>query len=342
MFVGSQGGLEVELVPKEGYTLETLPVKGFKRKVSLEFFSAILQLIRSFFSSLLLLQKHQPNAVVGMGGYASFPLVMVASLLGYPTIIHEQNMIPGLANKILSRRVALVTLSFRESEEFFPKAREKVLVGNPIRTQVLQAEKSSSLGKFKLETGRKTLLVFGGSRGAKKINQALLEAYSLYSHLDTLQILHLTGMMEYQAVARDLEARKSASDRVIYRCYPYLDDISPAYAVADLVISRAGATTIAELTARGLPAILVPYPFATNNHQKQNAEVLVRAGGARIISDQEINASLLWQTIASVIFDHHILKELSRNSLRMGRPDAAENLAQLVLKMEREENKSQM
>ncbi len=320
-------------MPDNGYILETLPVRGLPRRLSFKTAAFAASLSLSLAKSAGLIKKYRPAAVVGMGGFAGFPVVLVAGRLGYPTLIHEQNAVPGLANRWLSRRVDVTALTFDDHKEMVAGAKVIKVVGSPIRAAVLKARRSSSIEALGLSQDRLTVLIFGGSRGARKINDAVLGAYDSFRHAHNLQIVHIPGMMEFEEIKGRLARLRQRHDKVEYHLFPYLEQMGPAYAAADLVVARAGSGTLAEITARGLPAILVPYPYATDNHQAANAKWLESAGAARIIPDENFSDRLLWQSVSSFLYHPSTLKEMADRSKKLGRPRAAKDLAALVLKI---------
>jgi UDP-N-acetylglucosamine--N-acetylmuramyl-(pentapeptide) pyrophosphoryl-undecaprenol N-acetylglucosamine transferase len=331
VFVGTDEGLEKGLVAEAGYPLETLPVKGMPRRMSAGTVGFMSRLGFSLIKAGKILKKHQPSVVVGMGGFASFPPVLAAVKLGYPTVIHEQNSVAGLANRWLGRRVDHVALSYDHMADWDGRAKAVTVVGNPVRPEVLKATRRQALKILGLEERPFTLLIFGGSRGARKINQAAIEAYDLLRPVQHLQIVHITGMIEYEQVKAQLTAVKQRHDRVLYHLFPYIKDMGPAYAAADLVVSRAGATTLAEVTARGLPSVLVPYPYATDNHQVVNARQLEVAGAAKIIPDDNFSSQLFWQAVSGYVYQPSTLQEMAGRAMKLGRPEAAAALARLVI-----------
>ncbi len=330
LFVGTKKGLESKLIPDSGYAFAAIDVRGLERKLSVNFFKTIFHLISSIFHSRRIVREFKPDLVVGLGGYVCVPVVVVSILNGIPVMLHEQNAIPGLANKLLSRKAEVVAVSLLSSKDFFSGARQVVLTGNPVRPEILQAEKKD-YGEFDLDPQRKTVFIFGGSRGAERINRAAIDAYQLFKGADNLQIIHSTGKMNFDNVAGELDKIRSADDKLIYRCYPYLDRIGHAYSVSDLVVCRAGATTLAEITALGKAAILVPYPYATADHQRKNGEILSRAGAAVLISDHELDGHRLFREVTKVLSDLRLLKKMSEASGGLSHPDAGQRLLGLVL-----------
>ena len=318
------------MVPAAGYDLVALPVRGFPRRPSLaqlKFFGGLAGSLRG--ARRLIAQRH-PVAVVGMGGFASFPPVVVAALSGCPVVIHEQNAVVGLANRLLVRWAKVVALTFPDESGRVPRDRTRV-IGNPVRAGLFSADRARARAELDLEDRPVTILVFGGSRGARKLNQVVLDAYDMYRHTQNLQVIHVTGMIEHETSRRRLEDVKRRHDTVAYRMFPYIEDMGAAYAAADMVVSRAGATTVAEITAVGLPSVLVPYPYATDDHQTANARRLEMEGAARVIADETFSPELFWQAVSAFAYRPDSLREMTAAARKLGRPGAAAELAGLVL-----------
>lgn len=327
LFVGTDRGLEVDLVPKAGFLLRALHVEPFPRKVSPRLVSAPVSLLRSIGASRRLVAD--ADVVVGMGGYASAPAVLAARREHRPIVLHEQNAIPGAANRFLARWAKEVAITFPESASRFRV--RTVHTGNPVRTQVaavpsagedLRPEALETLG---LEADRRTLVVFGGSQGAAHINEAAVEMCRVLSDRSDLQVLLLTGNAHLDAIRGRLPAGELGIEAL-----GFLDRMELAYAIADLVVARAGATSIAELTTCGIPALLIPYPHATANHQEANARSLERAGGAEVILDAQLSAELLAVHVQRLLGEPGALAQMAAAARAFGRPGAARELADVV------------
>lgn len=331
IFVGTARGLETKLVPRAGYQLITIPITAFSRNLSWRSVVFATKLSAGMVKSARILQKLRPAAVVGMGGYASFPLLLVATWQGYPCLIHEQNSVPGLANRVLASRVAVVATSFALTKKYLKDAKKVIYVGNPVRAQVLNAQlnEAEQLLGIRKEKDKIYLLVFGGSQGAKKINEV---TYSLVADglLDEkVRVIHITGRTEaekYQLLKKKLAFKHQEQ----YHLLAYIDNIGLVYRLADVVVCRAGASSIAEITAMGLPSILIPYPYATDNHQLKNAEILVSEGAARLILDKNLSVPTLLREIKE-INRPEILESMRAKAKALGKSKASENLAAEVL-----------
>jgi len=328
LFVGTKKGLESTVVPQAGHLFETINIRGFKRKISFDTLATFFIFFEACFKSIKILRSFRPDVVVGTGGYVSAPLVSTAILFRIPTIVHEQNSVPGLVNKVLGKWTDIVAVSFPASRKFFK--RNCVITGNPVRKKILKSNQKESSNVFPVEPKRKNLLVFGGSQGSARINESLVEAYDKFRNFDNLQIIHVTGKMNFRKISNDIKSKEKPQDKLLYSCYAYLDNIDKAYEISDLVFCRAGATTIAEITARGIPSILVPYPYATGGHQEKNARILEQKGAARLILDKDLNGDTVFNLVSDLIFDNKVLADMKKNSFKFGKPEAAFELAKLI------------
>lgn len=318
IFIGTERGLESKVLPKEGFALKKIRVEGLMGKGVFRKFLSLMKLPIGMLDSIRILRDLQPDCVIGVGGYAAGPALMSASLMGFLTVILEQNAIPGITNRILSRFVNLVVTSFEDSRTYFKNRRVRVM-GNPIRREIAEKEwKRKEKGIF-------TLLIFGGSQGASSINRAVIEALDYLSEVkDNIEIIHQTGEKDYDLVRRAYEERGFKAEVL-----PYIFDMSTAYSRADLILCRSGATTIAEVTANGKAAILVPYPYAAHDHQVKNAGVLERAGAAAVILDKDLKGERLAGIILTLFKDRERKKKMEEASKSLGRPDAAEKISEL-------------
>ncbi|MGH7794735.1 MAG: undecaprenyldiphospho-muramoylpentapeptide beta-N-acetylglucosaminyltransferase [Candidatus Binatia bacterium] len=309
LFVGTAQGIEFRVLPKQGLKLETLTVKGIKGRGLRGWFDALYGVPASLLRSLAIIKKFYPDCVIGLGGYASGPVLLAGRLAGVRCVIMEQNLRPGFTNKLLARLVQRVFTSYAGSAKFFSGARV-VETGNPVRWQKLPA--IAKRGKF-------SLLVFGGSAGARRLNYAVVDALKQLTDLkDEFYITHQTGALDYPAI-REAYAGLAFDAQVT----PFIEAMDEAYAFADLVLCRAGATTVAELTAFGKAAILVPYPYAIYDHQRGNARALAERGAAEMILDQDLDGAVLAEKIRGYLSDRARIARMAQAAREMGRPDAA-------------------
>jgi UDP-N-acetylglucosamine--N-acetylmuramyl-(pentapeptide) pyrophosphoryl-undecaprenol N-acetylglucosamine transferase len=309
LFIGTEQGIEYRVLPKEGFQLETLPVKGMKGRGARGLLDALYGVPAGLARSLTILRGFRPDCVIGLGGYASGPVLLAAKLRRIRCAIMEQNLRPGFTNKTLARWVDRVFTAYRESEKYFPAARV-LETGNPVRwTEAPQIKRSE---KF-------TLLIFGGSAGARRINYAMVDALKLLDDLKNhIVITHQTGQLDYDSIKRAYGSLPFQATVT-----PFIERMDEAYAGADLVLCRAGALTIAELTVFGKAAILVPYPYAIYDHQRSNAESLQERGAAAMILDRELTGALLAERIRGYFTDRARLERMAAAARALGRPDAA-------------------
>ena len=332
LYIGTASGLEADLVPKAKIPFATVASRGLNRKSLLDSIGAAVTALGGVWQSMRLLRRFRPQVVVGTGGYVCGPVLLAAFLLGIPTLIQEQNAIAGITNRLLSHVVDGVALGYAEASSRFSGRCCQTVTGNPVRREVLTAQREESLKQLGLSSSCKTLLVAGGSRGARSINQAMIEVHAVLAVRDDVQVLHITGKNEYNNVVDELRRRGlEGAPRLFVR--PYLHEMPAALAVADLAVFRAGALGIAELTVRGVPAILVPYPHAAENHQEWNARVLANAGAAKVLGDAQMEDGLLQETVLALLDDSQQLTAMAEASRALGRPQAAKDIAEWVIKL---------
>lgn len=323
VFVGTERGLEARVVPKEGYPLEFVKVQGLKGKGFWGLLKGLLALPLAFLASFRILSRQKPDVVVGVGGYASGPVVLAAWMMGIPTAIQEQNALPGLTNKVLGRIVKVVFTAFEEARAFFPEAKVQ-MIGNPIRRKLMDNYLRSSAAHEKF-----SVLIFGGSLGARGLNNRMLDALDFLGDLkDQVSFVHQTGKNDLETVKKGYADKGFGAQATVVE---FIDDMSSAYAQADLVICRAGATSLAELTVCKKASILVPFPHATDNHQEVNARALVDAGAALMFREAELTGEHLAQTLRELMTDPVKLKQMAKKAGILGRPAAAKELADVCV-----------
>ena len=330
-FVGTPRGIEREAVPAAGYELHLIDVVPWARTLGARRYLAPFSLAAASGKGRSLLGRLRPRSVVGMGGYASLPVVLAASSRRIPTVLHEQNAVPGIANVLGVRVARRIALAFEEARSSLPSRAEVRVVGNPIRRSIAaldrDALRADALRRFGLDPGRKTVLVMGGSLGAARLNDAVAGMASGPLGPDA-QLLVAAGRKHGEALR---ERTRDQSRPVLI--VDYFDKVELAYAAADLAVCRAGAATVAELAAVGLPSILVPYPYARANHQEANARALERAGGAIVVLDAAATAETLGDAIEGLLARPEALQSMSAGARSFGRPDAADDLGSWALEL---------
>ena len=318
LFVGSRRGLEATAVPEAGFPILYIQSRGFPRRAWWRWPGALITNIVGFFQAMGIMGSERPDVVLGAGGYVSAPVAFAAWLHGKPVLIQEQNSIPGLANRLLARIASEVHLSFVEARSYFTRKDNLKVTGNPVRRYLLGADRKAAEQEFGLDPARPTVFVFGGSRGARRINEAAVDAMRRLNGRVDVQFILQTGREDFEQVKAAVD-----KDELPARVMPYLQRIHMAYAAADLVVCRSGAMTLAEIAACGTPAILVPYPYAAHDHQVVNASNLVDRGAAAMILDRELTGERLANEIAHYLSDKQSLSRMSANARTFNRPDAA-------------------
>jgi UDP-N-acetylglucosamine--N-acetylmuramyl-(pentapeptide) pyrophosphoryl-undecaprenol N-acetylglucosamine transferase len=319
LFIGTEKGIEARVLPGGKFPLRTIRAKPIQGKSPLEKVKAFWGLPMAIFEARTILKEFQPQLVLGVGGYASGPTLLAASLLGMKRAIQEQNVMPGMTNRILKWFSQRIFVSFEEAKKYFP-GKKAILTGNPIRKEFFVTLGEGRGGRGKQD--RFTLLVFGGSAGARRINRGMIDALGgLQGIKSSLKIIHQTGKEDLAFVSG--EYRQKGFEALVK---PFFENLALYYQISDLVICRSGASTVAELAVCGKAAVLIPYPYAAHDHQLVNAKKLLDLGAARMILDQELNGSILAQTILH-LHDHPEERARMEEAIRrLARPRAAEEI----------------
>ncbi|EIT84995.1 undecaprenyldiphospho-muramoylpentapeptide beta-N- acetylglucosaminyltransferase [Fictibacillus macauensis ZFHKF-1] len=325
LYIGTEKGLESDLVPREGIPFKSIHITGFKRSLSLDNIKTLMRFLKGVAQCKKMIKEFQPDVVIGTGGYVCGPVVYAASRLGIPSIIHEQNSVPGLTNKFLSRYVKKIALSFQESASFFPSDKV-VLTGNPRASEVLGKSGAKGRESLGLDPVKKTVLIVGGSRGARPINEAFLQVLQEAGRKE-YQFVYVTGDVHYENVQQAVQASGSPSNVTIV---PFVHNMPEVLAGVDLVVARAGATSIAELTALGIPSILIPSPYVTNNHQEKNARALEAPGAAAVILENEMSGEKLLQEVDRILTNQEHWLAMHRAAKKLGMPEAAATIVRLI------------
>ena len=318
IFIGTNRGLENDLVPRAGYALETINAYGFDRTLSLENFKKIYQTFHSMKEAKEIIDKFKPDVVIGTGGYICVPVGLAAKKKKIPLVLHESNAFPGVAIKMLSGKANKVLLGFEDAKPRLPKAKELVVTGTPTKVKkvnIPQNRKQELLSQNELKANMPIVLFFGGSQGAQSINQSLIEIISKKQN-QNYQIMWAAGPAQYEEIAKTLKEKHHMEiDKIPnVKIVPYIYNMEEMMNIVDLVVCRSGAMTITEITNVGKPAIFIPFPFATENHQEYNARVLEKVGAAKIILDKNLNAQILNETIENIVKDENKLKEMGQKA----------------------------
>ena len=331
LFIGTKRGLESKLVPKAGYDIKYIDIAGFNRKNLLKNVSVVAKLIKSRIDCRKIIREFKPDCVVCTGGYVSGPVIMAAAKEGVPSLIHEQNVYPGLTVKGSEKYVDYLAVSFDETVNLM-NAREKcVVTGNPIRTQILEANKEEA--RKKLGIDKPFVLVFGGSLGAQRINDTMLNIIPRIKENGNIKLLFGTGERNYDTI-RDAVTKLGIDENdENIQILPYIDNMAEVMAAADVVVARSGAITVSELAALGKPSVLIPSPNVVRNHQEQNAREFEKNGAAEVITEAELTPDVLYKTVCEMIENNEYLAKMSENLIKMAKTDALPKIYELMIKM---------
>ncbi|GAJ25316.1 UDP-N-acetylglucosamine-N-acetylmuramyl-(pentapeptide) pyrophosphoryl-undecaprenol N-acetylglucosamine transferase [Liquorilactobacillus sucicola DSM 21376 = JCM 15457] len=324
LYVGTHKGLENKIVPDAGIPFKTIQIQGFKRSLSLENFKTVYLFLKSVRTAKKYLREFKPDVVVGTGGFVCGAVVYAAARMGIPTFIHEQNSVAGVTNKFLSHFVDKIGISFTEAINNFP-AEKVVFTGNPRAQQVAGMKPSGRLKEYGLEPAKKTVLIFGGSRGARRINEATVESFSFLKD-KSYQILFVTGSVHFDKI-KNMIGTDIPKNIVVE---PYIPDMPSILPEISCIVGRAGATSLAEITALGLPSILVPSPYVTNDHQTHNAQSLVSVHAAEMIREKDLDGRVLADTIDKLMSDDELQKAMGENAKKAGTTDAADRITKIL------------
>ena len=322
LFVGAEGKIEMEKVPKAVFRIIGLPIVGIQRTQVWKNLFFPFKLLKSLLLSIKILRDFKPDVAVGVGGYASGPLLLAAKFIGVPYYIQEQNSFAGITNKALAAKAEHIFVAYPGMEKFFP-AEKITLSGNPVRKDLIEAKgkKAKAAAHFSLDAAKKTILIIGGSQGARSINQAVLTGLDRLAEVG-IQVIWQTGIA-FESTAKEAV---SIPENTYVSAFIYEMDL--AYAMADLVISRAGASSVSEICLLGKASILIPLPGAAEDHQTENAKSLVSQNAAILVRDSEVKESLITEALKAIQSD---LSSIEKNSLRLAKPNAAHEIAQSIL-----------
>ena len=334
LYVGTRDGLERELASKAGFDYKYVTAKYLKRKITFENVKTLFASIRGVIQASRIISEFKPDIVVGTGGYVCGPVVLAGSIKKVPTMILEQNVFPGVTNKMLSKFVDVIGISFAEAEKYFPEeARKKlVLVGNPVRKDILTADRKKSRTELNLRPDVICVYSFGGSGGQVSLNEAIVDVIKKYNGQKNIKIIHVTGKKLYQSFMDEINEQNIHLENNI-DIVEYMYDAAIVLSASDIVIGSAGAITIAEITALGVPAILIPKTYTAENHQEYNARALEKKGAARVILEKDLDGKKLIKEIEEIIENKNLLKTMSTNSKKMGNADVENKIYDSMLKL---------
>lgn len=338
VYIGCENSIEQDILEKTEYKFSKLNVLPLPRKVNFKLFKSIFFSLKAVYKSYKLLKRIEPDVVFGTGGYVTGPVLLSGYLRRIPTVIHEQNIYPGITNKILSYFVDKIAVNNIEAAQYFSgKVQGKIIeTGNPIRNKIVDTRRETGINKLGFNKNYKTLFIMGGSQGAETINNAFINSIDKIIDLSDLQVILITGKTNYRNVVDNIENYINKYSKRI-KVLSYLDNIEWAYAAADLIIYRAGATGLAEITGRGLPAILVPFPYSAESHQMVNAKFMENENAAVMVKDKEFNGDILYKLVKEILYDEKRLQAMRKNSKNLAKLDADQNIVDIILNLLREE-----
>lgn len=328
LYVGTEKGLEAELVPREGLDFKTIRVRGMPRRINKEFFFALKELFLGLRDAKKIIDEFKPNVIIGTGGYVCGPVVFQGARKNIKTVIHEQNAFPGITNKILSRYVDKVLITFKESEKYFKYPNKIELIGNPIRKEIMTIDRNKAYKDLNIKKDIPFIISFGGSGGQKKLNDAMYYVIKENLH-NNIQIFHITGQRFYDDFMEKLKKDRLQLGENI-RIFPYFHEMPKGLNVADLVITSSGAITLAEISSVGVASILVPKSYTAENHQEYNARAFESERAAKVVLEKDLNGRYLNSIINSIIKDRDKLKNMAANSKKLGNPKAAEHIVDII------------
>lgn len=329
LYVGTKDSLESELVPKEGFDFKTIRVNYLPRKINKKFFIAIKELFLGLKDSNNILKEFKPDIVIGTGGYVSGPIVFKANRKKIKTIIHEQNAYPGITNKILSRYVDRIAVTFDGAIKYFKHPQRVINTGNPIREEITNIDKDKARNKLNIDKNKPFILSFGGSGGQWKLNQAILNGIEKEYIDDNIQITHITGKKLYRDFQIALDEKNIKLKKNI-KIFPYLYEMPEALNIADIVITSSGAITLSEISAIGVPSILIPKAYTAENHQEYNARDFEKKGASVVILEKELDGEVLFEKIDEILNDKEKLRNMSKNSKKIGKLNASSEIMELI------------
>lgn len=336
IFIGTNRGLENDLVPRAGYALKTIQAYGFDRRISIDNIKKMYKTFRSIGEAKKIIQEFKPDVVIGTGGYICVPVGIAAKKKNVPIVLHESNAFPGIAIKMLSKKANAILLGFEDAKKRIPKAKKVVVTGTPAKVKhidILQNKRNELLNEMGLKENLPIVLCFGGSQGAKSINESLIQIITKERNTN-YQIIWAAGPAQYEIVKEELKKCEMDIEHLKNsKIVPYIYNMEEIMNLVDLVVCRSGAMTITEISNVGKPAIFIPFPFATENHQEYNAKVLEKVGSAKIILDKNLTADLLNETIEKMVKNEKELKQMGQRAMQISIPDVEERIYKEIKKI---------
>lgn len=328
LYIGSKNSMESELIPSLEINYESIEVMGLPRKINKKFFKSIFVLLKGLRQAKKILKRFKPDVVIGTGGFVTGPVLYKAHKMGIYTIFHEQNSYPGITNRILSRYVNAMAVTFKESIKFFKNNDKCVVTGNPIRNRFEFLNREQSLKFFEIDENSKNIFSFGGSNGSEELNKAVLGILDKFCENEKISLIHVTGKLNYDKFLEEIKNKDIKIGNNV-KILPYMTEMDKAYGVSDLVITSSGAITLAEISKIGLASILIPKAYTTENHQEFNARAYKDIGASELILEKELNSDLLWENIEKIIFDNSRLEQMKENAKKLATPNAVKDFVSI-------------
>ncbi len=330
LFVGAEIGMERDLVPKCGYDIELIPADGFNRQRLMSNFAVAKKVISGTAKAKRIIKDFKPDVVIGTGGYASAPVIKTAQRMNIPTYIHEQNAFPGMSNKLQEKKARRVFLGFGAAGQYFRYPEKHVVCGNPVREDFIKVDREKARSELGIKPDEFVMLAFGGSQGAGRVNKAMMKVIEAFNGVEGIKIFLGTGSYYYDVILKEFETSGIELQRNIC-IMEYIDDMPKYLAASDLMVGRSGALTVAEVTVCGVPAIFIPSPNVTGNHQFFNAKAVADNGGAIIIEEKDLDNDLLISTIHRLKNDREVLKTMAQKSRESAFPEAVKVIYENVI-----------
>ncbi|MBS4540086.1 undecaprenyldiphospho-muramoylpentapeptide beta-N-acetylglucosaminyltransferase [Clostridium sp. D2Q-11] len=333
LYVGTHNSMESELVPREGFNFKGIRVKGFERKLSIDTAKSVKELFLGLNDARKVIKEFSPDVVVGTGGYVCGPVVFMASLKNIPTLIHEQNALPGATNRILSKFVDRIAASFEESKKYFKNSEKVTITGNPVKIDFFNVNKDEAYKELNIDKHRKFVISLGGSGGQKSLNDSVVGIIEKNINNHDIQLLHITGKRHYETFMKQLRSKGIKTLPENIKVLPYFYDMPKGLSIADLVITSAGAITLAEVTATGIPSIIIPKGYTTGNHQEFNARAIEKAEAGIMILDSEVTGDKLNYELTTLLQDEDKLDKMAINSKKLGNRDSTDRIYNIILEL---------
>lgn len=336
LFIGTPNGIENDLVPRAGYDLKTIEAYGIERKINLKNIKNMFKTLKGYSKAKKIIKNFNPNLVIGTGGFICGPVLLAASKLKIPTIIHESNSYPGIATKVLSGKVNTILVAFEDAKNRLQKAKNVVLTGTPTKVKKInltEEQKAKKIEELGLKTNLPIILVFGGSQGAESINKCIIDIIENKAN-SNYQIIWASGQKQYDAIKDKLKSKNININKIENtKILPYIYNMEEIMNLVDIIISRSGAMTITEVARCGKPAIFIPFPFATENHQEYNAKVLKNVGAAEIILDKDLNKETLTKVLNEMLKDKNKLKLMGQNAEKVAIQNVEDKIFEEIEKL---------